>query len=189
MPPVELRCIVCSRKNPFGLICPSCKTKYGPDFALAAFKFQGSLRRLIHEFKYEDSSSLSSAFAPELVRLIIKSLAYRGYKIVPLPLTKRKLRFRGYNQSLLLARGVSRSLNLELTDVILRDEAAQTQVQSASRKERIKNIKGVFSLKGKPPEKVILIDDVITSGATVREATKMLKRAGTKKVAVFAIAM
>jgi len=187
--PVELRCIICSRKNPLGLICHSCRGKYEPDLAVACYKFESKLQGLIHEFKYNDCSCLYRFFADRITRLIKKTINYSGYEVVAIPLSSSKERFRGYNQARLISKCVAQNLKIGLTDVLIRVEANNSQAKAASRKERYRNIKGAFSLTGTPGKKIILIDDVITTGATIREATRTLKKAGAREVMVFAIAM
>jgi ComF family protein len=188
IPIFEGRCVKCSRKNPLGIICNNCKGRYEPDLAIARFKYKSEAKKLIQNFKYEDVTDLKIIFAKELAELIKKSLDFRGYEVIPIPLSGYKKRYRGYNQAELVSREVSHALGLNLS-LVLRRVAGETELIGLSRVERLKLIKNTFKLSAKPPEKVILIDDVITSGATIREATKALKKFGTKRVAAFSIAM
>jgi len=134
----------------------------------------------------------AEALAEPLLKLI-KNLAGsgKGYIFVPAPLSQKRLSQRGYNQAELLAKLVGEKTGLEVADILGRRHVKKSQVEVADKEERRNNIKNVFSVSkdAKVPENIILIDDVITTGATVLEATKVLKRAGAKKVVVFAVAM
>jgi competence protein ComFC len=98
---------------------------------------------------------------------------------------------RGYNQSKLLAEAISNRLNLPITGLLAKVEVKSSQVQAKDKESRKKNIKGSFKIEKsvEAPPKAILIDDVITTGATVLEATKALKRAGVRKVVIVVLAM
>ena len=111
--------------------------------------------------------------------------------IVPVPLHPKRLRWRGFNQSLLLARQVSRLYEVPVDAFVLcrdRETAPQTQL---TEDERRKNVRGAFavrpvkSLKGKS---LLLVDDVYTSGATVNECSRVLIRGGAKEVYVLTLA-
>ena len=185
-------CLKCGARNPFGRTCVVCKTRYTPDLVLAANLFEGVLREAIHLFKYDDATCFAEALAEPLLKLI-KNLAGsgKGYIFVPAPLSQKRLSQRGYNQAELLAKLVGEKTGLEVADILGRRHVKKSQVEVADKEERRNNIKNVFSVSkdAKVPENIILIDDVITTGATVLEATKVLKRAGAKKVVVFAVAM
>jgi ComF family protein len=111
--------------------------------------------------------------------------------IIPVPLHPRRLRWRGFNQSLLLAKQVSRKYDVPMDPFVLyrkRETAPQTQL---AENERRKNVRGAFatdpekSLKGKS---LLLIDDVYTSGATVNECSRVLLHDGAKDVYVLTLA-
>ena len=105
--------------------------------------------------------------------------------VLPLPLTKKRLKWRGYNQARELALYFSREFSLEMRDDILikiKETLPQTEL---NRKEREENIRGAFLIKNKSViknRKILLIDDVYTTGATLEEAAKTLKGAGAQKV-------
>ena len=111
--------------------------------------------------------------------------------MVPVPLHPKRLRWRGFNQSLLLARQVSRRYDVPVDPFVLerrRETVAQTQL---TEEERRQNVRGAFeadpkkSLKGR---RVLLVDDVYTSGATVNECSRVLMRAGAREVTVLTLA-
>ncbi|MFH1910317.1 MAG: ComF family protein [bacterium] len=183
------RCIVCSRNNILGRTCPSCQKKNAPKLTVSIFSYQKGAKNLIKSFKYEDITSLKGFFAKRLADIIKNLPDYKDYTIVPIPLASSRKRFRGYNQSELLTREASKILKLPFCKALKRVELRQPQALSASKLQRMKNIKGVFISAGQSPEKVLLLDDVITTGATMREAAKILKRAGAQEIISCSVAM
>ena len=111
--------------------------------------------------------------------------------VIPVPIHPLRERERGFNQSTLLARGVSEYLRLPLlTDVIERVGGARPQVE-LSEQERIDNAKGAFKCAHNRPldgQRVLLVDDVLTTGSTASEASKTLREAGATRVYVLTLA-
>ncbi|OGW56791.1 MAG: hypothetical protein A2Z09_01720 [Nitrospirae bacterium RBG_16_43_8] len=109
--------------------------------------------------------------------------------IIPVPLSKSALRERGFNQSLLMAKVISKKLKTPLyMDILLKRKDTLPQVGLSS-KERMKNLKGVFKTSGKINKlRLLLLDDVMTTGATARECSKTLMSAGAKEVIVITLA-
>lgn len=160
-----------------------------------------ALRELLHYFKY---NGFLGAKAP-LEKLIIKwlnvnsslisALLLPNACIVPIPLHQSRLRKRGFNQAELIAGILSRLLQLPLEkDLLERVRNTKSQIEMKNTKERGENIKN--SIRVRPGQEIILskyshlilVDDVYTSGATMGEATKVLRRSGTKNITVFVIA-
>lgn len=151
--------------------------------ARSVYHFEGAVLEAIHRFKYEWRMGLDGAIS-ELVLEKVSSGGLGGADLVmPVPLHPSRLRERGFNQSLLVARKISRALGIGLDRVSLtrhRRTEAQVGLKPA---EREKNVKGAFALKDPGAvrgRKVLLIDDVYTTGATVRECSKVLKKAGAE---------
>ena len=167
--------------------CMESVATYGT--ARAICQFSGPIRRAIHAFKYENKTHL----AKTLIGLMEKnrpSLDICAYDLlVPIPLHKNRLRQRGYNQSLLLARELHRWYATPVNDRMVRrvrDCAAQIELVGA---QRLENVKGVFSLGDDPTGKtILLVDDVLTTGATVSECAKVLLRGGARVVDVLTVA-
>ncbi|MBI4526449.1 MAG: ComF family protein [Deltaproteobacteria bacterium] len=111
--------------------------------------------------------------------------------IIPVPLHRKRLRWRGFNQAVVLAREVSRAWNVPVDPFVLsrtRETPPQTQL---TEEERRKNVRGAFVLNRKKSVKrkvLLLVDDVYTSGATARECSRVLRRAGAKEVHVLTLA-
>lgn len=187
----RLRCLRCGSHNPFGQYCSSCVKPDFPDEIVCSLEYRGTIRDLIHQFKFEDASSLAREFGQLLAHKIKKISGFKQFVLAPIPLHKKRLAQRGYNQAELLAREIARLLGMEERDLLLKRPTRTSQVEAKTKEQRRKNIKGAFQINPKTaiPEKVILVDDVITSGATVEEATKVLKGAGVKVVIAAALAM
>lgn len=185
------KCLKCGHENPFGIYCASHRQKLQIDVIIAPFAFRGPLRELVHQLKYEDVTNIIRPLSSEIANLCKKVPDYRKFTLTYIPLAPKKLLERGYNQSKLIAEAVSKLLKVPQTDLLKRVEGHHTQVQSGDKKKRRQNVKGVFEIKKgvEIPDSVILIDDVVTTGATVEEAAKVLKKAGVKKVIVLALAL
>ncbi len=188
--PAELRCLSCLKRNPFGVYCCSRQTTR-PSRVLARFAFHKEVRKLIHGFKYEDQTALTGVFADELIKTIKKIPRYKMHSLAFIPLSNSRMRHRGYNQAKLLAEAIAAKLKMPLTDLIVRVDAPLSQVEAKDPVARRRNIRGVFKVRKDCilPKKVILVDDVITTGATVEEATKVLKKCGVGEVIVVALAL
>jgi ComF family protein len=170
--------------------CLSCR-KDQPQFdqALAAGLFEGPLREAIHVFKYKPLQALGvplAAWMADQVRMTVPlDIA------MPVPLHRSRLRHRGFNQALLLAQGVSGRFSVPLSyENLLRTRSTRPQVELSGR-ERAENVRGAFAVD-RPGEvrdrKVLLIDDVFTTGATMNECAKVLKDAGAAAVTVLTLA-
>jgi competence protein ComFC len=110
----------------------------------------------------------------------------KDFYLVPVPLTKKSLLKRGFNQAEVLAYSISIITNLPLSNSLikLKDTLDQSQLNY---KQRLSNLKQAFDVKDKPPLKVILVDDIKTTGATLKECAETLKRNGTKEVIALTI--
>lgn len=148
---------------------------------------------MVHGFKYHRMIGLHELFATLLLDYF-SSHAITFPKeslMVPIPLHTQRERIRGFNQSALVARKISQALGISYgMDILVRARNTKPQI-SLRRSERLQNIQGAFVVRN--PElvrgkRIILFDDVATSGATIEEAAKTLKSAGAKKVWAVTIA-
>ncbi len=186
-------CIICQRPAIGGVTHPVCRGKYIPDGVFSSLVYKGVVKKLVYKFKYNPNlTDLKSVLGDLFYEGLIQKEEFykvqnKNSALIPIPLYKSKLRKRGYNQSFILAKGLSKRLNIELLDCLDRVRDTKTQV-GLKKEERETNIKGAFAVKKEFVEKVkglsqvFLIDDVVTSGATLKEAAKVLKKAGVKKV-------
>jgi ComF family protein len=167
-----------------------------PDYARAraVAAYTGTMRELVHCLKFEDRLELRCLMGQWLVLAGAELLARRDTVLVPVPTTRLGLLRRRFNQAALLAGEVARRTMLEVRPAALvRRKQTRSQV-GLSRAERRRNVAGAFavparqapSVRGRP---VVLIDDVITTGATARAAARALLAAGAERVDVLALAI
>jgi ComF family protein len=178
-----------------GHLCGDCREKAPPfSQARAAGAHEGALREAIHLLKYGRKHSLGKKLGrfliPPAEGLCLLVPPASPEVVVPVPLHPSRLRNRGFNQSLLLADAVSRWLNVPLDYVALeRVRATRPQVELTPA-ERKANIRGAFAVRrpaGVEGRKVLLVDDVFTTGATVSECARMLGKAGATEVLVLTL--
>lgn len=168
--------------------CGSCRIKKPPfDQTVYPLIYRGKARDLIHHFKFRGRENISKTLA-----MMISARLYRDAKmdeidfIIPMPLHYRRLYSRGFNQSYLLASEIADTFSLPLENGILTRTKATDPLSSKTRRERLEHIRKAFSLKRKSAvanRKILLVDDIMTTGATMLEAAKTLKMAGAKSVA------
>ena len=194
-PLLEQECFVCrGPKTPHGEACFGCRKKTSLDGVFVAAPYRSrALAEAIHVFKYEFVDELAEALGRILADAVAHSDLPVPDLIIPVPLHPWRRRYRGFNQSALLARELSKRALDELAipieeSVLLRKRFTLPQAKTKSAEERRSNLSGAIgfaktlqkrSLRGKI---VWLIDDVHTTGATLEECAKVLKKAGTKKV-------
>ena len=192
-------CPYCEKAiTPDGRVCFGCKNKQSLDGLLVAASYSQKLVSLaVHNYKYKFVSDLSVPLGKLLLKRILKSELPLSDLLIPVPLHSYRLRWRGFNQSRLLAEYLGENLVPELkipvlNSVLLRRRYTLPQMKIADYFERQKNIQGIFCL-GEEKEKLIgkriwLIDDIATTGSTLFECTKVLKQAGAKEVFAIVIA-
>jgi len=161
------------------------------DRARSAGVYAGELRRAIHEFKFNRRSMLAGPLA-EFTSRVCRSIKARcGYAaLVPVPLHPQRLRDRGYNQSLLLALHLGRLWDIAVERDYLRRDAWSVPQASLNRAQRPRAVRGAFSCRDRryAGRRLLLIDDVFTSGSTVDECARTLKRYGAAAVDVVTVA-
>ncbi len=185
----ETCCPVCGRKTVRPEICLECKEK-PPLFkkAVSAFVYENGGIILVKKFK-NNNGYLKEYFA-DLLSQKIKNLPAADC-IVYVPMTKKAQRARGYNQGELLAYSLSKRINIPVIKNALKKTKETDQQKLLGKQERQKNISGCFSVE-KPEEikgkNVLLADDVMTTGVTAEEITKVLLSAGAANVYTAAVA-
>lgn len=188
-------CPVCERASLDGVTHGRCKRGYSPDGLTSIWSYEGAPRKLIHKLKYkyvsEIALSLASAAAGVLKsteRSTPYSPNYRRDKftLVPIPLHWIRRNLRGFNQVEEVGKILAALMGWDVKPLLSRKKLTKSQV-GLKGKERGKNIAGAFGLVSPyslnpNPYPLILFDDVWTTGSTIREATRVLKKSGFKKV-------
>lgn len=116
----------------------------------------------------------------------LKKYNFNEYYLTFVPLTKKKILERGFNQTEILAKAISQITNQKIFFGLIKNKETEDQAL-LNYEERYKNLKGAFSLKEKPPQKLILIDDLKTTGATLKECAQVLKTGGTKEIVALTV--
>ena len=167
------------------------KTKYF-DFCFCALKYKSIIRDKIIAYKFGEKAYLYKTFTKIIInnKKICRFLKLYDI-IIPVPMFKSKQSVRGYNQSLLVAREISKQVGIKyLKDTLIKIK--DTKIQSTLDKtSRLNNVKNAFRVQKKDiikGKKIILLDDIYTTGSTVNECCKKLKQAGAKEILVITIA-
>jgi len=186
----ERICPMCGRLAFGGVTHPKCRTRYGIDGLTSFFHYDGPVRKAVKALKYR----LVSDVAKEFVGLIrIPKQVGNDSILVPIPLHASRLRERGFNQAEVLGRAVAARLHIPVrTDILRRIRATPPQAEIKKREDRIKNMKNSFSIHNSlfliHNSRIVLFDDVCTTGATLRNAASALKRAGAHHIWAITIA-
>jgi len=201
-PPGCLYCgIMLIRAGDSPSVCTKCQQALPAfDSCHALFEYCSPVQELISSFKYQHQFAPGRVFGQLLAQTFTRHYEDRLVPelLIPVPLHKRRLQQRGYNQSALLAREISRSCNIPVdTNSCTRQSATPAQ-RGLNARERARNIFNAFdvdsSLKNSPasanslPERVAVIDDVVTTTATVNELALTLRHAGVRVIDVWAVA-
>jgi ComF family protein len=176
-----------------GHLCAPClKQRWYFEIHRTCALYEGALKEAIHRFKYGGVFPLVSVFG-DLLQPAFQNLT-RDYPVdvmVPVPLHIRRLRERGFNQTLLLVKELNKRTGIPYEERALK-KIKDTPVQiTLKKRERRKNLTGAFQVKDQQAIKgktVVLVDDVYTTGATVNECSRALLKAGAERVAVLTVA-
>ncbi len=173
--------------------CGSCRDKmFAFDRARSLGLYDAGLKKLIHHFKYQSQPGVMREIAP-LLQAFFSARDEIGpeFYVSPVPLHFRKMKERTFDQSFLIAKEVARQLSLPLANGLLRRVKDTDSQARKTKTDRAKNIKGAFQVD-RPDcvagKDILLVDDVLTTGATVNEAARVLKRAKAARVYVFTLA-
>ncbi|QMU62043.1 MAG: ComF family protein [Gammaproteobacteria bacterium] len=199
LPWVEYACSRCALPLQSGKasVCGACSNReLYFDHASTPFQFDGFIRDAIYQFKFNNKLNQGKLLAELLLQHIEEKQLEVPELIIPVPLHKKRMRQRGYNQALEIARIISKELAKEWGsqldyDIVYRNRDTSVQMDLPA-KQRHKNVKGAFSVNENSTvlknKQVCIIDDVMTTGNTVNEMAKCLKEAGVDRVGVWCIA-
>ncbi len=198
-------CLHCGDKRLYDKIdhlCPSCRKAFWADHqgnisvslpfinqTFIPFNYEGVSKKLIHQLKFQQ---ITSASLP-LIQAIVKSLPQnlQVNNILPIPLYKKREKQRGFNQAEILAQEISPFLHAPLFSQVIIRSKNTTQQTTLTKIQRKENLKDAFTLLDKEKVKnqnILLIDDVLTTGATASSCAKVLKEGGAKQIYLATVA-
>lgn len=156
------------------------------------FKYEGLIRKQILDYKFNDKSYMYLTFVNFLLKneKIFENIE-KYDRIIPVPISKGRLKMRGYNQSLLIAREIAKRTNIKLVNNCLFKTKNIIEQSKLNKEEREKNIQGVYKLQNYQlveNKKVLLIDDIYTTGSTVNECSKILRQANPARIGILVLA-
>ncbi|MCX6740108.1 MAG: ComF family protein [Candidatus Parcubacteria bacterium] len=187
----EFYCALCKKPSPWGKICESCaaETKIAAIWVATDYN-QKVIQELIHQLKYGYIEEISAILREILLKYLNLNNILTEFSLektkaifIPVPLHKKRLLLRGFNQSELIALQLKEATGIEVSNIIERIKNTQTQI-NLKRSERQQNVKEAFCLKSNfdNTKKAILIDDVITTGSTLKECAQALYQAGFTEI-------
>lgn len=166
-------------------MCPDCwQRQAGIDGIRSPYRFEEVIRKAIHELKYRNLRAIAPCLA-ELLADYLRANPLTGDALISVPLHPRRLRERGYNQSSLIASELAKRIGVPvIEDCLVRVRQAKPQVRAADVEERRRNVADAFVCRDERVKgvRIILIDDVCTSGATLESCAVALKNKGATAV-------
>ena len=185
--PARHFCAACSKRAVDGMTHATCKKKLHIDGIYSVFEYEGVVRKAILSFKYKFAHDLSHELCNHMLNRFSDSITpvpTGDVLLVPVPMHRRRKKERGFNQAELMGKEVAGKMNWRyVPDLLIREEFRRPQAELKG-EERKKNIHGAFSYNfkyktldiGRRP--IIIFDDVATTGSTLKEAAKVMKRNG-----------
>lgn len=162
------------------------------DELMYIFNYEGQVRKLILDYKFNEKSYIYLT----LVNFLLKNeKIFENIKrydtIIPVPISKKRFKNRGYNQSYLIANEIAKQTKLELMNNCLIKTKNIVEQSKLNKEDREKNIKGVYTLQNSQlieNKKVLLVDDIYTTGSTVNECSKMLRQGNPNEIGILVLA-
>lgn len=181
------KCSECNKQSISGKTHPRCQKPLGIDGIWAIFKNQTPIKQLIYQQKYRFSTTINQTLI-QLIYTRLPNFINSNSVIIPMPISKSRHRWRGFNQTTQLAKSISKRYNSHYQDnIIFRSNFSQPQAKIEKRIQRLKN--PTLKFKINPNEKhqiknrqVIIVDDIATTGTTLKKAAQILKRNKARSV-------
>lgn len=189
LPRIVRACNRCALPLPGSGVCGHCLANPpGWESAIAAWSYSGVVPWLVRRFKFDGSLVHGNVLARGLAERICRD-AVRPDVIVPVPLHRRRLRQRGFNQALELARPAAQCLGVRLDPALAQRIVSTAEQSSLDAAQRRRNVRGAFHVSRElQGASVAVVDDVMTTGNTVEELVRALRRAGAQSVQVWVCA-
>jgi len=187
------KCDSCAQPWPGDVEAPRClDCMVNPlpvDWTDAWGHYRGALERVLHAFKFQRHDWFSEPFADALRDLVAAHGDVDFDAVVPVPMSRAKLRRSGYNQAELLARALAQRLRLRCDPSLLAKRIERRTQSTLAKAERAANVRGAFAASERAASKsILLVDDVCTTGETLRACAAALRRAGAARVCAVVVA-
>lgn len=177
-------CPFCKRISEMGRVCSSCRFRSNLTGVMVVGAHKGILKDAIWKLKYGPIKAMSEPLGRVIVQKYGEFLVEKRFDVTFTPTSRQRLKQRGYNQAEELARVLTSELGLILKSTMTRPKDVLHQV-GLTRAERLQNVSGTISYIGEAnpiKRKILIIDDVYTTGATLEECAKVLRKAGYREV-------
>jgi ComF family protein len=190
------RCIVCQKPTPFGFTHSGCLTPFGADGLICFYNYHDEkVAKLIIGGKYHFLPGVYEILGAMIAQKLTEQyhnilISNNIYTLCPVPLHSSRHRWRGFNQAEILCKAIGKELGFATASVLVRCKYTRTQ-KDLKKDQRQKNVADAFKLRPKMDicgKNFILVDDVTTTGATLKQAAMVLKRNGAAKVFCLAVA-
>lgn len=192
-------CFYCKKPSLYGLTHTYCINKFNVDGITTLYYYTPFLRKLIKNIKYRLAYQVWSEFSRGIDVNVIKRLDFYNKisnrcVMQPIPLSKNRFAQRGFNQAKFISRFFQTFLQIPIVDLLIKKNETSPQAMMITKKERHINVKGAFGINLKydsiikKTTDLILVDDIVTTGSTVKEAARILKLFGIRNVYVLALA-
>lgn len=185
--PLPSACFLCNKVTQSFAVCKNCSKKTKLSYVWAFGLYGGVVKKIIHEFKFGEKRAIASVLA----ELQCENLPILRYDLVTfVPTATSHIRSRGFDHAELLAQEVAKQLRLPCRRLLAR--TTQTRQVGATRRDRIKHMEGAFRLRVHPTvlsgKRILIVDDVVSTGATLMAAGRLLKNSGAKTVGATVVA-
>jgi len=190
LPWITSHCPRCNLPQNHNHLCAQCLQPDQPiEQVFALFDYQFPIDQLITQVKYHNKPAYMMALSQLLIAPLTHFLKTTGKPdlLLPVPMHPQRLRERGYNQAEILAETIARHTGIANNSSLLIKQRPTAQQMSLSRQARFTNLKNAFECRAVPPKHVAIVDDVMTTGTTVREIAALLKRQGAHRVDVYTL--
>ncbi len=187
----EPRCKKCSKpiNNETAEYCYDCQRKqYHYSYGISVWVYDKAMQKSIAAFKYKHKKEYADFYVDQILSHCKEVLDRMKLDlIVPVPIHKRRLKQRGYNQASTLAKGIAKGLGITWSDEILVRKVNTTPQKLLNPTDRLHNLRHAFSLKDEKrlqitSKKILLVDDIYTTGSTIEVCSQILIKAGAKEV-------
>lgn len=184
---IPSRCFLCLRATSFSSTCDACRTRSSIRCLWACGVYAGELKNALHQYKFEGKRAAANDF----VKMMSAALPYLPPKtiVVHVPTATSRVRIRGFDQAKLLARSLAVDKGLLYADVLRR--TGQTRQLGLGRQDRIASTKNIYEVKNADLVRgasIVLVDDIVTTGATLSEAARVLRKAGAAHIDAVVVA-